>query len=46
MDLIPISNKYSIDTARYSQLKVGDIIKSQSQLRKDICYPLAVLCLN
>jgi len=39
VDLIKISNEYSIDINKYERLKVGDIIKSQSQLRKYICYP-------
>ncbi|MCL1884953.1 MAG: hypothetical protein FWF81_14500 [Defluviitaleaceae bacterium] len=39
MTLIKISNEYSIDMDKYVRLEAGDIIKSQSQLRKNICYP-------
>ena len=39
MNLVPISNKYSIDIEKYAKIKEGDVIKSQSQLRKMICYP-------
>jgi hypothetical protein len=39
MHLIPISNEYSINIASYEKLKIGDTIKSQSQLRRMICYP-------
>jgi|GEM_PF-2574839 len=39
MTLIPISHEYSIIIESYASIQVGDIIKSQSQLRKMICYP-------
>jgi hypothetical protein len=39
MDLIKISNEHSINVEEYSKLRIGDIIKSQSQLRQMICYP-------
>ena len=39
IELIKISNEYSIDIEKYTKIKAGDIIKSKSELRKMICYP-------
>ena len=39
MNLIQISNQYSINLEKYAKIKAGDIIKSQSQLRQMLCYP-------
>jgi len=39
MNLIKISNEYSIDIEKYNKIKIGDIIKSQVQLKREICYP-------
>lgn len=39
MNLIRISPEYFIDIEKYNEIKIGDIIKSQIQLKREICYP-------
>jgi hypothetical protein len=39
MNLIQISSEYFIDIEKYSEIKIGDLINSQIQLKRKICYP-------